>query len=268
VQVSGNTFPNTLGDGIPTDFVALAGRWCANFSVILLNFVWHGYDQLLKDLPAGIDDRDLERSITESLELRIQDVMSGYEPYTIQHGPYERETMKLPPAQPPQYDLAFKIRNKEWIMWPLEAKVLETDGAVGDYKNDVTNEFLTCRYAPFSSEGAMLGYLLAGTVESVFNNLEAKIPCVLVAHPEFPNRPCKISDHTRRVEVGKPYPAFFRCHHLIMEFSGLTRSQLKGRAYKRAAPPKPKGRVYKRAVVPTEKMLRRSRKRKTEPSAR
>jgi hypothetical protein len=235
VQVAGNAFPNTLGDGIPTDFVALAGRWCANFSVILLNFVWHGYDHLLKDLPAGIDERDLERSITESLELRIQDVMSGYEPYTIQHGPYERETMKSPPAQPPQYDLAFKLRKKEWIMWPLEAKVLETDGAVGDYKNDVTNEFLTCRYAPFSSEGAMLGYLLAGTTENVFRNLEEKISCVLATHPEFPDRPCRMSDHSRNVDVGKPYPAAFRCYHLILEFSRLARHRRRRVARKRGS---------------------------------
>jgi hypothetical protein len=221
--VAGNTPPNTFGDSIPIDFVALAGRWCANYSGRLLNYVWQGYDRLLGELPAGVDEKDLERSITESLERRIQDVMSGYEPYAIQHGPHERETMQSPPAQPPQYDLAFKLRAKEWIMWPLEAKVLETDGGVADYRNDVINQFLRCRYAPFSSEGAMLGYLLAGTTENVFRNLEAKIPCVLAAHPEFPNRPCKISDHPRHVDAGKPYPTRFRCHHLILEFSGLTR---------------------------------------------
>ena len=78
--MAGDTLPNTLGDSIPIDFVALAGRWCANYSAILLNFVWQGYDRLLRELPAGIDEKDLERSITESLERRIQDVMSGYEP--------------------------------------------------------------------------------------------------------------------------------------------------------------------------------------------
>lgn len=75
----------------------------------------------------------------------------------------------------------------------------------------------------FSSEGAMLGYLLTGTTENVFRNLEAKIPCILAAHPEFPNRPCKMSDHPRPVDIGKPYPTHFRCHHLILEFSGFAR---------------------------------------------
>lgn len=208
---------------IPTDFVALAGRWCANYSTNLLSFVWQGYDLLLKELPAGINDKDLERSICESLELRIRRVMSGYEPFDIQHEPSERETMLQPPARAKQYDLAFKLRAQEWIMWPLEAKVLETDGAVNDYKNDVNNEFLVCRYAPFSSEGAMLGYLLKGSVENVFRNLEEKIPCSLAAHPDFQNRPCKMSDHIRQVEAGKPYPANFRCYHLILEFSGISR---------------------------------------------
>ncbi len=211
------------GSPIPTDFVALAGHWCANYSTNLLGFVWQGYDLLLNELPAGINDKDLERSICESLELRIRRTMSGYEPFDIQHEPSERETMLQPPARAKQYDLAFKLRAQEWIMWPLEAKVLETDGAVKYYKKDVNDEFLTCRYAPFSSEGAMLGYLLKGSVENVFRNLEEKIPCSLTAHPDFPNRPCKMSDHVRQVEAGKPYPSNFRCYHLILEFSGMSR---------------------------------------------
>ena len=213
----------------PTDFVALAGRWCADYSAILLNYVWQGYDLLLRQLPAGINEKDLERSISEALEWRIRDVMSGDEPFIIQHGSFERETMLPPPAQPPEYDLAFKLRAKERIMWPFEAKVLGTDGAVNDYKNDLNNEFLTCRYAPFSSEGAMLGYLLTGTPENVFRSLEKKIPCVLAVHPDFTNRPCKMSDHIRQVEPGKSYPARFRCYHLILEFPGITRQKRKKR---------------------------------------
>lgn len=214
-------------DPVPIDFVALANRWCAGHAARLLGFVWQGYDLLLKELPAGINNKDLERSITESLAERIRRVMSGDEPFYIEHGPYERETMKPPPAQPPQYDLAFKLRAQEWIMWPLEAKPLETDGAVSEYKNDVNNEFLTCRYAPFSSEGAMLGYLLKGRPENVFCALEEKIPCSLVIHPDFEDRPCKVSDHVRQVESGKPYPSQFRCYHLILEFPGIARQKSK-----------------------------------------
>src|SRR2546423_259780 len=130
---------------VPIDFVILANRWYPDLSDKLLTFVWEGYDLLLDDFPNGIDERDLERSITQSLELRIRRVMSGDEPFEIQHGPYERETMQPPPAQPPQYDLAFILREDERLMWPLEAKVLKTDKAVGKYVKDLKNEFLTCR---------------------------------------------------------------------------------------------------------------------------
>lgn len=206
------------------DFVELADEWCRDQSVILLGFVWQAYDQIKKDNPF-IDGRDLERSITELLELRIHRVMSGDEPFQIQHGPHERETMKAQPAQPPQYDLAFKLNADERIMWPLEAKVLETDGFVSEYIKDIREEFLTCRYAPFSSEGAMLGYLLSGTPANAFKNLSEKIPCKLREHPHFSVRPHKLSSHIRRAPTGKTYPSSFRCHHLILEFYGLERSR-------------------------------------------
>ncbi len=227
--MGGNAFLSESQGAIAKNFVDLADRWCANHSSILLDFVWHGYDKLLAELPAGIKEKDMERSITESLEWRIRKVMSGDEPYEAQHLRHERETMMESPAQPPQYDLAFFLRANEEIMWPLEAKVLETEGAVGEYVKDVNNEFLSCRYAPFSSEGAMLGYLLSGTTDGVFRNLEAKIPCSLRAHPNFPNRPCKMSEHIRYVETGKPYPVHFRCYHLILEFSGFSRPKRKKR---------------------------------------
>ena len=211
------------GYSVPSEFVSLAGRWCADQSAILLTFVWEGYDLLLAELPAGINPKDLERSITQSLELRIRRVMTGDEPFDMQHGPYERETMRAQPAQPPQYDLAFVLRVAEWIMWPLEAKVLETDGTVGEYVKDVNNEFLTCRYAPFSSEGAMLAYLLSGSPKNVFANLAAKIPCRLAVHQGFLHRPHAVSEHQRQVETGKPYPRDFCCHHLVLEFRSLGR---------------------------------------------
>ena len=151
--------------------------------------------------------------------------MSGDEPFDIQHGSYERETMQPPPAQPPQYDLAFLLRADERIMWPLEAKVLETDSDVGEYVKDLNNEFLTCRYSPFSSEAAMLGYLLSGTPDKAFGKLEAKIPCTLISNLSFPSRPSRMSDHSRRVTPGKSYPIRFRCHHLILEFPGFRRSK-------------------------------------------
>lgn len=188
----------------------------------MLGFIWRGYDQMQSDKPV-VDGRDLERSITQLLALRIARVMSGDEPFDVQHGPFERETMQSPPAQPPQYDMAFILREEERIMWPMEAKVLETSGAVAEYIKDIHEQFLTCRYAPFSEEGAMLGYLLSGTAEDAFQKISQKTPCKLEDHPAFSSRLQKLSSHTRNVPSGKTYPSRFRCHHLMLGFPYLKR---------------------------------------------
>jgi hypothetical protein len=205
------------------NFILLAGAWCRDQSAILLTFVWRAYDKMQIENPP-LNREDLERNITQLLEHRVHSAMSGYEPFYVQHGPYERETMKAPPAQPPQYDLAFILKSDEQIMWPMEAKILETAATVADYIRDIRNEFLKCRYAPFSSEGAMLGYLLSGSPTDAFQRIAAKTPCALKDHPSFSGRPHKLSQHVRSVPIGKPYPSTFRCHHLMLEFLGQKRS--------------------------------------------
>jgi hypothetical protein len=110
-------------------------------------------------------------------------------------------------------------------MWPLEAKVLETPSGVSDYVGDVRQQFLTCRYAPFCGEGAMMGYLLSGATDDAFKNIEQKVPCTLTTHPKFGTRAHRISRHDRTVPLGKSYPADFLCHHLMLEFLGLQRDR-------------------------------------------
>jgi hypothetical protein len=171
-----------------------------------------------------IDSRDLERSITQALEPRIREEMSGDEPFYVQHGSFERETMAPPPAQPPAYDIAFVLRAEERIMWPLEAKVLETPRQLADYERDIREQYLTCRYAPFSAWGAMLGYLLSGSPDVALSCIENKLGCGLCPTPGLPERPHRVSVHRRAVPPNKSYPADFRCYHLILKYSELRRS--------------------------------------------
>ncbi len=84
---------------------------------------------------------------------------------------------------------------------------------------EITNNYLTCRYAPFSSEGGMLGYLLNGDCAKVFRNIEKAISCPLIHHPTFQEREHKISDHQRIVPPNKSYPIKFRCHHLVLQLT-------------------------------------------------
>jgi hypothetical protein len=188
-----------------------------------LGLIWAGYDSLRREQP-HIDTADLERSITQLLEPRMKDAMTGDEPFYLQHGPFERETKAPSPAQPPEYDLAFILRAEERIMWPLEAKVLETPRSLAAYVRDVRQEFLTCRYAPFANSGAMIGYLLSGTAENALQHIVRSLGCALEAVPTFEGRPNRVSAHSRTVPPGKAYPNTFRCYHLILEFPGLKRT--------------------------------------------
>lgn len=202
------------------EFSTVAARWNRKASSIMLGFVWGGYERFCEDVLSQIDvslsDEQLERSVTQLLTPKVRDCMTGYEPFHIEQGVYEYETRVSASAQPPLYDLAYVLRSNPRIMWPIEAKVLRSDGDVGRYVNEITDNFLTCRYAPFSGEGAMLGYLMAGDPASVFENITTKSPCLLNDHPDFGSRAHKTSSHVRSVPLGKPYPINFRCHHLIM----------------------------------------------------
>ena len=202
------------------DFMAVAEAWRARCSTYLVALVWKAYDALMLGVLNQIDlddaEDDLERSITQLLEPEMRRAMSGDEPFSVQHGRYEHESRMPAPAQPPAYDIAFFLIQNPRIMWPIEAKVLHSDGAVADYVTDLRDEFLTCRYAPFSSEAGMVGYLVSGDPEKALKNIAASARCRMKRIHAFADRPHRVSDHKRRVPVGKHYARSFRCHHLIL----------------------------------------------------
>lgn len=208
-------------------FVAKAAAWMKHPADTLLPLVWTAYGRMNHDRPM-VDGRDLERSISQLLEPRLRDAMSGFEPFYVQHGTFERETMAKPPAQPPEYDLAFVWRADERVIWPLEAKVLETPGRLADYDRDLRKEFLTCRYAPFTASGAMIGYLLSGRAEDALDQIATRIGISLDRLSPEDARPQRVSRHVRPVPQGKTYPAAFTCFHLILEFPALRREQEAG----------------------------------------
>ena len=187
----------------------------------MLAAVWCGYDILVEEVLTQIDvtdaEEELERSVTQLLESRIRQQLSGDEPYDLQHGPYEFATRRPAPAQPPQYDIAFILHQDPKVMWPLEAKVLRSDGATADYIRDVRCEFLTGRYAPYASSGAMLGYLLRGSPEKVFDKIEKALGCHLQSHPAFNTRHHRFSNHSRNLTQENFVSGLFQCHHLILE---------------------------------------------------
>ena len=211
------------------EFRKLLSAWGDDAALVLLQFVWQGYDLLRRDVLDHVDaskaNEDLERSVTQLLEPRVRRSMTGDEPFDVQHGSYEHETRQPPPAQPPAYDLAFVLRANPRVMWPLEAKLVRSTGDVARYVREIKDNFLTCRYAPFSREGAMLGYVLPPDTSSVFNNISRSVPCELEGVPAFADRPHRRSNHTRAVPAGKPYPRSFICHHLLLLLNDSPASQ-------------------------------------------
>lgn len=202
-------------------FGSFVPKWRASAYGRMLQWIWDAYDLLDREILSKVDwgqaEDDLEREITEMLEVRIRRSMPDLAPMYVQQEKKERETRVTPKAQPPEYDLAFVLHANERICWPLEAKVLHTDQATAKYIKQITDNFLTCRYAPFSEEGGMLGYLLAGDPAETFRKIAVKLNARLQQHAMFPGRPHKTSEHKRNVPTGKTYPRSFRCHHLILE---------------------------------------------------
>jgi hypothetical protein len=98
----------------------------------------------------------------------------------------------------------------------MEGKVLRRDEDVGPYIVEVKSNFITCRYATFSNEGAMLGYLLQGEPERTFAALETSLAQTLIPHPHFPDRSQRMTRHQRDQAPHPHSPGEFVCHHLLL----------------------------------------------------
>jgi hypothetical protein len=219
----GKTVLEALNPETLEQLVQFAEGWCEDASNVILDSIWTGYDRMVGDskLVAKLHDAtdDLERGITSLLELAIHESLSGDEPFDVQHGVPEGESRKPPPARPREYDIAFVMNGNGRIMWPLEAKVMPPDRPLKEYVDTVEHRYLTCEYAPFVNAGAMGGYVLRAEGGDTLAAIEASLKCSFHVPPRWASRHHRISEHTRDVPPGKPYPKTFHCHHLMMVFA-------------------------------------------------
>lgn len=111
---------------------------------------------------------------------------------------------------PPAYDICFThIGNATW-KWPIEAKLLHSQGAVAEYLKDVRQKYLAGVAAPLVGEGGMAGYLLKGHEDRVFDKLKNELGQELAKVPVFIAR-----SHRATVHVRTSAPQI-RIHHLVM----------------------------------------------------
>lgn len=202
------------------EFVQAASQHGASIVSDIIIALWAGYDRFFTEVVAPLGDYpvgdEMERTITLMLYPFVRQAMSGFEPYYVAHAHRENESRAPAPAQAPEYDLAFVLRANPRVCWPVEAKFLRTDGTVRAYVDEIDDQYLSCRYGPFSSSGAMLAYLFTGDPLKLLSNIEKSLG-VPLGRAAFANaRHHRTSNHERRVPPGKPYPSRFECHHLVM----------------------------------------------------
>jgi hypothetical protein len=196
--------------------------WPADAGITILRRVWSAYDDLGREILVKVDwsatEDEVERSLTAYHSIKIQEWQTGDEPFILHPEMPEFETRKPAPARSKAYDFGFVMRGGDYSMvWPIEAKVLKTDRKLSGYLRDLDEKLLTCKAAPFSHEGALIGYLLSGSPSVVFEGIAAHIGQLLFSHPVFSGRNHRTSTHKRDVPRDKPYPKDFLCHHLVME---------------------------------------------------
>jgi hypothetical protein len=200
-------------------FQNIAALWCADQSRRLLEFVWRAYDLLLANdlnkVAFDADDEAREESLNYLLALRI-DQCKGNAPFCVVHQPPEQSKRKRGKGRSPQPDIGFALYEHPRSVWPLEGKVLMHDRDVSAYLAEIENNFVTARYATFSREGAMLGYLVTGDAETVLSHIGDALGSALRNHPHFEQRPHKLSNHTKTNLPHPNSPADFVCHHLIL----------------------------------------------------
>lgn len=211
---------------IPEDFVATARKLRSDAIEIMLGFLWSGFDRLQdKDMFAvRASDPHLEDEVTQALFARTQDFMHEADPFTpfvIVHQWAEGEWQK-DKGRAPQCDLAFRIfGGNVRSHFTIEAKVIATDGAVAPYVTEMTDNFLSGRYATFSSEAAMLGYLMSGSPLTAFDAISIRLEAPLHIYSPFGTRDHRYSDHERKSpDDASPLP-HLRCHHILLSFGSV-----------------------------------------------
>lgn len=213
-------------------FQDIASVWCADQSRRLLGLIWRGYDLLfaidLQKVAFDAADEAREESLNYLLALRI-DQCKGNLPFFVVHQPPEQTKRKRGKGRSPQPDIGFALYEHPRTVWPMEGKVLMHDQDVSAYLAEIETNFVKARYATFSSEGAMLGYLVNGTPERALSRIGDDLGIELRNHPRFGKRPHKLSDHTR---TGLPHlnsHANFVCHHLILCLAPASSSAISAR---------------------------------------
>ena len=198
----------------------MASRWCQDQSRLLLELVWRGYDRLLSQdlnvVPFSDTDEAKEKSLNTFWQfgLTVHERRRAVLRRARAARADETETRERAISAAGYRVHAVQIIRERFGRW--KQKFWPTTRPSGLTWLKSTNNFITCRYATFSSEGAMLGYLLHGEPERTFAAITTRLRQNLILHPHFLDRPQRISHHQRDDAPHMHSPREFTCHHLLL----------------------------------------------------
>ncbi len=201
-----------------TDNAELPVEWARGVATQVLGWTWQAFDQLRESHFQGVDfsqplsqlERDLARHHFIDIQRVFHAETDGFCSFVPTSEWPEMETLSSDQAKPPAYDFAFvHIEHRRWA-WPIEAKVLPTPGTMSEYVNEIHTKFVGGVAAPLVGEAGMIAYLLSGSVDTFFVNLEDRLEIALELVAEFPNRRHRTSKHSR------PTAPTLRLHHMVM----------------------------------------------------
>jgi hypothetical protein len=212
------TFSELVWPDGPDDWL-LAEEWATGSAFRILDWTWRAFDALAAkhlskvDLTQSLDqiERDLVRHHFIEIQLLFAEETDGYSSLIPHHEWPEMESRASAWAKPPAYDLAFiSTTNQRWA-WPLEAKVIPTQGTLAEYLKDVNDKFVAGVASPRIGEGAMIAYLLSDDSEAFLQNVAAKLARTLNPVTEFPARIHSTSEHVRATAPD------LTLHHMVMD---------------------------------------------------
>jgi len=184
----------------------MASEWVDGMTAQALDYTWRGFDSLVKGhlhkIDFSVKIEQLERSLTANHFAEIQKIWAketgGESSFYPHHEDPEMETRKSASSKPPAYDLAFVCDANRRFIWPMEAKVVETPGALAPYLGDVA-KFESGVAAPLTGVGGLIAYLRSGSTADFFANLQKAMKQGLKEFPSSPTRAHRTSVHDRTI---------------------------------------------------------------------
>ena len=218
VTIFDHAFPNS------PEWNAIADAWSEDVVESMLTLVWEGFDKMKSKILSKVDFsqplHQLERTLTDAhateITLLWRTNRTGFESFLPKHEMWEPSSIVSPSAMPPSYDIGFENVSDPRLRWPVEAKVLARPTDVKRYLDDLRLKYLSGIGAPFSTQAALLGYLMEDKVIATIAAIQAALGTPLKIFPPFAERLHHTSEHLRSVSgINGGTPHTFVCHHLI-----------------------------------------------------